>query len=821
MNRIELKENWTLSQIQGDQTQGRSFKIGEMPKQVHDVLIEEGVIEDPNIKGINHDQWVGESDWRYETAFSLEDTEGSFHLYMEGLDTFAEIYLNGEWIGESKSVYMPCRIEDVRGLKAGENRLRLDFRSSLRMTKEIELPEEYGEYVPDFCKARVFRSGFHGFSGPLPDLVRAGVYGKIWLCQVKENGFKDVSVTASLNETLTEGTVTAKIRYEREVSEVSKLHYIVRDRHGNAVSEGVVSGECKSASEEAYRLEIVVKEPELWWPRSHGEANLYQVELELTEEGRVLDTCSKMIGFRKIEHKGNLEFYINGKPLRLWGVNLAHIDPVSGCYHRDRMNHLLFMTELANCNSLRVWGESEVLPEEFYEECDRRGILVWQDFYIGYNMYNIESDMMKLYEEEAVWLVNERKHHPCILLWCGGNEVLLSRDYQFPGVDCYGEVIFRELYPAVCRRLDPERYYHMNCPSGGEFSNDPRCGDSHGYTHQWYVPGVRYPVFLSENARFSAPALRTMKRMMTAEELWPSGYTGQNTKRDRMPWPDTWEARCCGETGQRLGPVEHYYDADSAEALIYNLGAAYCEYIKKDVERVRRGRPDHEAGKERRTRGHFLWKLNNCSNLISYGAIDYFGDPQMVYYALKRAYEPLQASFSVGDRIAFWIVNDTAGRTAGSARIRLFDIAKNSVTDEMRVSFEAAADEAKLITYLDEFGQFKKENVLTAEVYNEAGEMIAWNLEYVDIERHLPFPEDCGIRAVWEDGELVITAKRFARCVELTGDEDGDEFGWIFEDNYFDLLPGMAKRVKIYGRHRKGRVMVKPYYDERGVAVEL
>ena len=238
MKRTELKENWTLCQIRGDQTQGRIFTVGQMPSQVHDVLIVNKVIENPNIKGINHDQWVGESDWRYETTFCLDNAEGSFQLYMEGLDTFADIYLNGEWIGESKSVYMPCRIADVKGINKGENRLRLDFKSSVRMTGEIELPEEYREYVPDFCKARVFRSGFHGFSGPLPNLVRAGVYGRVWLWQTEENGFEDVSLSVRLDETMTKGSIEAKIRYCHEVSRQSLLRFTVRDQSGNVVSEG-------------------------------------------------------------------------------------------------------------------------------------------------------------------------------------------------------------------------------------------------------------------------------------------------------------------------------------------------------------------------------------------------------------------------------------------------------------------------------------------------------------------------------------------------------------------------------------------------------
>lgn len=145
-----------------------------------------------------------------------------------------------------------------------------------------------------------------------------------------------------------------------------------------------------------------------------------------------------------MERKGQFDFYINGMAVKLWGANLTQVDTMSGCYHKERMEQLLSLAEMANCNTLRIWGESEVLPDEFYEECDRRGILLWHDFYLGYNMYNEEEHMLELYREEAVWLVNRLKHHPSILMWCGGNEVLLSRDFQYPGAYCYGEKFLKK-----------------------------------------------------------------------------------------------------------------------------------------------------------------------------------------------------------------------------------------------------------------------------------------------------------------------------------------------------------------------------------------
>ena len=812
MKKIGLDEEWTLCQTKGKETAGRLFHIKTIPCQVHDVLVEEGVIENPNLKGFNLDRWIGESDWSYEKIFCLEDCDGSWNLVMEGLDTFADIYLNGVRIAQNESVYMPCRADRLSGLRKGENRLRLDFKSPVQVVKETKLPDKYNDYVPDFCKARVFRSGFHDFSGPHPDLVRVGIYGHIWLEQVRTDGFRDVNAVVQVDPDLGRGKIRMEMSYNSISQEGEYLYYKIKDPNGKTIVEGEAAA--------GRKLEIQVDNPLLWWPRSHGSQNLYEIEIMLVKERQVLDSNRKKVGFRRIEWKAPLDFHINGMAVKLWGANLTQVDTMSGCYHKERMEQLLDLAAMANCNSLRIWGESEILPDDFYEECDRRGFLLWHDFYLGYHMYNEEPSFQNLCREEAKWLVNRLKHHPSILLWCGGNEVLLSRDFQYPGCYCYGETIFKEIYPEICQSLDPDRYYHMNCPSGGEWANDPRDGDSHGYTHQWYVPGVTYPVFLSENARFSAPQLKTMKRMMEDDELWPSGYTGQNTKGYRLPWPVSWEERSCGEQGIKIGPVEHYYDADDAESLIYNLGASYSEYIKSDVERIRRGKADGSGIGNRITKGHFLWKLNNCCNLISYGIIDYFNEPQMAYYALKRAYSPIQVSFQVEDRIAVWLVNDTAGQIRGSVEIFLFSLKQNKITASLEHSFIVEPDESGRIVYLDKFGQFRRDSVLLAYVRDENGRLLAENLDYVDIERHLDFPCDTGIQAWIEKDELLVTSKKFARSVQLSGEEDGDEFGWLFEDNYFDLVPGVEKRIRIMGRHDRGKIVIKPYYEETYVEVD-
>lgn len=214
---------------------------------------------------------------------------------------------------------------------------------------------------------------------------------------------------------------------------------------------------------------------------------LYDVEVSEKRGDTVLDVYKRQFGFRRMERKGDMDFSVNGRPLKLWGANLAHADTLTGCYGRvkEKLYGLLDLAEMGNFNCLRIWGESEILDDDFYSACDRRGILLWQDFYLGFHMYSEEEEMLSMCRQEAETLVKRLKHHPSILLWCGGNEMYWSRDMQYKGEYCFGEKIFCEVFQNVCRKLDPGRYYHRTSPFGGDFSNDPKGGDTHGYTHLW------------------------------------------------------------------------------------------------------------------------------------------------------------------------------------------------------------------------------------------------------------------------------------------------------------------------------------------------
>jgi hypothetical protein len=199
--------------------------------------------------------------------------------------------------------------------------------------------------------------------------------------------------------------------------------------------------------------------------------------------------------------------------------------------------------------------------------------------------------------------------------------------------------------------------------------------------------------------------------------------------------------------------------------------------------------------------------------------LDYYLEPYIPYYTVKGAYEPLLLSFDVKNFIYLWVVNDTPDDVEGTVVVSLFNPDANAMIKEMRREIRAAPGESEVVTDLNEFGQFLRQNILYACMVDSGGNIIARTNDFADIERHLRFPE-ASLDVSIHENVITVTTDKFARCVELAGNDRGDEFGWLFEDNYFDLLPGESKRVRILGRHERGTVTTKPHYSPFAATVD-
>jgi hypothetical protein len=331
----------------------------------------------------------------------------------------------------------------------------------------------------------------------------------------------------------------------------------------------------------------------------------------------------------------------------------------------------------------------------------------------------------------------------------------------------------------------------------------------------WYVPGMEYPVAYSEHMRISGPAVKSMRRWIPEpDRLWPEGYIDNTTpsKRAKDLMPPAWAERVCNSLDLKAGPIHEFRDADSADELAFKYSAAHAKSFKECIKRSRMGRPSGSDG-PRISNMHLIWKFADTWPLIYSAIIDYYLEPYMPYYEAKRSYEPVFVCFDIRGSINLWLVNDSADDVSGRLEFGVFTPKKNKFLALRTVDASMAAGQSGEIENLDFLGQFLTENILYARFTDESHGVDYTNIDYVDTDRRLVFPEAKLTLSFDGDGALCVESDSFARFVELSGNDGGDEFGYYFEDNYFDLMPGVRKKIRIYGRHEGGIITAKAHYS--------
>jgi beta-mannosidase len=812
---IDRLENDQLKVLQHEDCDDKTNKWirTSLPAQVHEILLKEGVIEDPNITGKAKEcLWVAEQDWVYKCTFKIKQVEKRTYLHFNGLDTLVDVYLNGEFLAHHNDMFLPLKIE-VTGKLKKNNRLVLHFHTPHTYLEARELPEKWNGKIN---KTKLLRTGFHGFDdylGGRPYLTTIGVFDQIFIETIDAMQIVETDVHTVVSEKCSKANICISVKAISEIS--GGLHVTIKNPDGSVIGEHKEKVQGQADTVLRPEFEFTVERPQLWWPRGYGDQPLYEITIKLIDLQLVeKDFQTKKIGIRKIEMESPFDFYINNKQVKLWGGNFTPMHGISYCWDNLTATILLEMAENCNMNIIRIWGEGSPYPDSLYDEADQRGLLIWQDFYMGFGMYPNNKDYRELCKSEAEHLIKRLKHHPSILLWCGGNESFMGRDFTLPGMEYIGEEIFKEDFKRVCSTLDPSRYYHISSPYGGGFANDPLAGDTHSYTNTWYVPGADYPIFASENLRVSPPAMKSLRRFVEKDKLWPANYSGLTRYEDPYPWPDGWTERSSAEGWKKIPPIERFYDADNPESMVYKFGAAHGLFLRETVERYRRGRPSENVLGERECKGHIVWKLNSTWPHIYSAVIDYYLEPYIPYYVLKRAYEPVLLTFDIQNHIYLWVVNDSPNEVKGEFVVELFHPDSNQTIKKLSGKLSVKSGNSKVVIKLDEFGQFSRENILFAHLTNENGEVIARTNDFVDIERHLKFPQ-AKLDLQLHEETLYIKTDTFARCIELTGNNNGEEFGWLFEDNYFDLLPGEIKKVRVLGRHKQGKISAKAHYSDR------
>jgi beta-mannosidase len=613
-----------------------------VPGCVHRDLLRNKRIPDPfwsaNELGL---QWIEERVWEYRAAFIVAAglmAEEEVDLVADGLDTVAEVFLNGASVLESDNMFHSHRVPVKARLRPGRNEILVRFDSAMDYIRANRPEHKVREFNDPVGRSQVIRKQQCQFGWDwAPRLVTCGIWRDIRLEGWSANRLDGVRIEQIHGPG---GAAALRVVPEPARDGTACVYRCTVTRDGAEVASSSGTG----------ALLLAIAEPALWWPRGHGPQPLYSVVVEmLANDGVLLGSVTRRVGLRtiRLERKPDpwgesFRFVVNGRPIFAKGANWipAHSFVADLCradYARD-----LRSAAEAHMNMVRVWGGGIYEAEEFYDLCDELGLLVWQDFMFACALYPGDDPFLAGVSREAEDQVRRLRHRACLALWCGNNEIegLNHQELQAkPGLRANYDALFHRVLPDVVARLDGVTDYWPSSPyrGPGEGTHTFEAGEKQGDTHFWDVWHARKPVkdyekylfrFVSEFGMqsFSSPA--TQATFCPPEEGNIFGPAMENHQKNG------------GGNKIILDYVaEAYRFPKDQSSLIYlsQLNQALCMQV--GVEHYRRTMP--------RCMGAIYWQLNDCWPCASWSGLEFNGNWKALHHVARRFYSPALVSAHV------------------------------------------------------------------------------------------------------------------------------------------------------------------------------
>ncbi|HSN94034.1 MAG TPA: glycoside hydrolase family 2 protein [Anaerolineaceae bacterium] len=760
-----------------------------VPGGVHTDLMALEYIPDP-FDGDNEAkvQWVAEADWEYQLLFTPKAdllNQAHIELVCDGLDTLAELSLNGELLGKADNMFRQYRFDLRPLLKEGANQLAIKFASPVCYCAERQAQE------PMVGVSQALVGGPHLRKAPCqfgwdwgPQLPPIGIWKNIRLEAWPEARFEDVHLRQKHDSGKV--TVSARLVITRPVAGYL-AHLEVTSPDGGQVLKAETPFEGTDGL-----LEVEIDQPQLWWPNGYGTQPLYDVKISLEKEAMLLDQRQYKLGLRTIdliqepdEWGESFKFAVNGINIFAKGSNWIPTDSFPTRITRHKLEQLLGDAVRVNQNMLRVWGGGFYESEEFYDLCDQYGILVWQDFIFSCSMYPLGvPGFLENVHEEVVQNTRRLRHRTSLALWCGNNEMEEGWvDWQwdkskFGYLEEAYDRFFHHQLKDWCQNEDPDRPYWPSSPSSGTPFKNPN-GQERGDAHYWQVwhgrqPFTAYrqqfPRFMSEFGFQSLPPMRTVHSYASQADLNMTSYIMEGHQKNQR--------------GNELivsQMLDQYRLPKDFESLDYLSMVLQANGIRYGVEHWRRH--------SHRVAGTLYWQLNDCWPVASWSSLDYFGRWKALHYAARHFYAPVLLSIEdEGLLQKVFVTNDSLQSVAGTVQIRAESLAGQALhTAEYTIEVEPQVVNkvCELDCSLFVTGDLLRETVFIAEFW-QAGQLVERKTAFFAPIKHLALA-DPGISATVEieDGEARVTLKAETLALQVQVGFEG--LDCVFSDNYFDL----------------------------------
>ncbi len=641
MRIIDLSgSEWTFRAASGGEP-----RPAVVPGCVHADLLAAGAVPDPwwrdNESALD---WVWREDWIYRRTFTLSAADAAapmLKLCCDGLDTLATVRVNGTAVLRTDNMFRTWEA-DLRGVaRTGENEIEVSFDSPVGTM-------EAGYARVPLPAWNIYREAFRG-RGYLRKMGCA--FGWDWGPAAPAAGiWRGIRVVAGAGRL----SGPPRVRQEHGPGGGVALEVSGAVEGAGAAVRIVLSLEGRTVVEaEApvaggrYSCRLEVPAPRLWWPNGMGPQPLYEVQAGLRgADGEALDSRVLRVGLRTVElvrepdaYGTSFCFHVNGRRIFAKGANWIPCDVFPSRLDESVYARLMGDAADSHFNMLRVWGGGIYEHPRFYDLCDELGLLVWQDFMFACSTYpTFDTAFMDNVRAEAAEAVRTLRHHPCLALWCGNNEIeqgfvdwegsewtgnrMPARDYR---------VLFDEALPAIVAREDGATPYWPGSPhtpgaNRADF-NDPTDGDAHAWS-VWFG-GEPFEAqrkwifrFMSEFGFQSFPEPRTVEAFTLPE--------------DRAF--NSWVMDCHQRSGPGNGTILRYlYDWFSPPAgfddtlWMTQLTQALCiQYAAEHARRIQ-GRMD----------GLLYWQFNDMWPAPTWSSIDVYGRWKALQFLAKRFFAPV------------------------------------------------------------------------------------------------------------------------------------------------------------------------------------
>jgi Beta-galactosidase/beta-glucuronidase len=821
-----LDASWQFRLAPGDRhaaahPQAAQWLPATVPDSVQTDLLAAKLVADPYV-GDNEAkiQWVGLADWQYRSTFTVDAAtlaRRHVELVFDGLDTFADVKLNGHQLLAADNMFRRWRVPAKAWLHAGANTLEVTLYSPIARLQPWLLKQPYalpGEFDSAF--------GDEPEGKQTANYVRKAAYqyGWDWGPRIVTEGiWKDVRLESWSALRLADFHI-AQPKVDADVAQLQAQLRIAADAAGEAKvtlrwrapdggTQSLVRDVALKAGDNEVSLPFEIAHPQRWWPVGYGKPNLYDFQVDVAVDGQTVAGAERETGLRSVEllrqkdrWGKSFAFVVNGVTIFAKGANFIPMDSFPNRVTPARIADLLQSARDANMNMLRVWGGGYYLEDAFYAEADKLGLMVWQDFMFGGAIPPYDAAFRDNTRAEAIQQVDRLRDHPSIVLWCGNNEVetaweswgtsLDFKKAQGKAESARVEQGMRELFDHTLRDVvasrSPEVPYWPSTPSS-DYDTKANVLDNGDY-HYWNVwsgdalPATAYldvtPRFQSEYGLQSFPSMATLRSVLKPFDLAiDSPVLRAHQKFDK------------GRGNQRLLMyVEREYGKPKDfAALVYLSQVMQAEGIQLAAEHLRAARPQ--------SMGSLYWQLDDVWPGVTWSSVDYYGRWKVLQYHAKRFYAPLRVvAIRQDGKTRVSLVSDRTVPLAAELRVRVLDMDGKTVWDRTQPAHVAALASTPGGDYTDAQllrGADPQRTVAVFELLDH-GKPLSRHQVYFAQAKDLQLPDPRLKAELSADGRsLTVGAKNFAREVWVDfGDLDAR-----LSDDAFDLLPGESVTLQV------------------------